>query len=81
MRGTEAENGREIITYKLNYPSIVFYADHKIIDARNMVRLLPYIKDGGKFVAITKAGDADELEGVGFKLLEKDGRYALLERG
>jgi 4-amino-4-deoxy-L-arabinose transferase-like glycosyltransferase len=77
----EAEKGREVITYKLNYPSIVFYADHKIIDARNMVRLLTYIKDGGKFVAITKAGDAAELEGVGFKLLEKDGRYALLERG
>ena len=79
--GEEAEKGRGIITYKLNYPSIVFYADHKIIDARNMARLLPYIKDGGKFVAITKAGDADELKGLGFKLLEKDGRYALLERG
>jgi hypothetical protein len=29
---------------------------------------------------ITKAGDAGALEGLGFKLLEKDGRYALLER-
>lgn len=74
------ENGGEIIAYKMNNPSIVFYTGHKIIDARTRVKLLPYIKDGGKFMAITKAGDADALEGLGFKLLEKDGRYALLER-
>jgi 4-amino-4-deoxy-L-arabinose transferase-like glycosyltransferase len=76
----ESKKGVEIISYKINYPSIVFYADHKIIGARNMVRLLPYIKDGRKFVAITRASDADELESAGFKLLEKDRRYALLER-
>jgi len=70
----------EIIAYKMNNPSIVFYTGHKIIDARTRGKLLPYIKDGGKFVAITKTGDADALEGLGFKLLEKDGRYALLER-
>ena len=76
----EAEKGDKIITYKVNYPSIVFYADHKIIDARNMNKLLPYIKDGGKFVAITRAKNAGDLERVGFRLLEKDGKYALLER-
>lgn len=73
-------NGGEIIAYKMNNPSIVFYTGRKIIDARTRVKLLPYIKGGGKFVAITKARDADTLEGLGFKLLEKDGRYALLER-
>jgi 4-amino-4-deoxy-L-arabinose transferase-like glycosyltransferase len=76
----KVENGGEIIAYKMNNPSIVFYTGQKIIDARTRVKLLPYIKDGGKFVAITKARDAEVLEGLGFKLLEKDGRYALLER-
>ncbi len=76
----KTENGGEIIAYKMNNPSIVFYAGHKIIDARTRVKLLPYIRGGGKFVAITKARDADAIEGLGFKLLEKDGRYALLER-
>ena len=69
-----------IITYGINNPSIVFYSGRNIVEAGSRKDLLPYIGKGGEWLAISKTRDAGDLTAMGFDLLKKDGRYALLEK-
>ena len=69
-----------ILTYRLNNPSIVFYSDHRIINARGKDRLLSVTSTEQVRMAIIKTKDINLLEEAGFGLLEKDDKYALLER-
>ena len=70
----------QLIVYDLNYPSIIFYSDHKAIIARNQDELKASLKDGLPVLVITKAEDAELIKKFGFTLLENDKQYALLER-
>lgn len=82
----------KIIAYGINNPSIVFYSGHKIVNARSKDDLLSIISkgvpqkskifgdsNGGKSIAISKTKDIEVLKDLGFKLIEDDGRYAILE--
>lgn len=87
LRGDE-----KIIAFRINNPSIVFYSGHKIVNARSKDDLLSIINkgvsekskilwnsNGGKLIAISKTKDIEVLKDLGFKLIEDDGRYAILE--
>lgn len=67
-----------IIVYGINNPSIVFYSGHRVLSADNRDRLLSLINGGRLLIAKTK--DIEVLKDLGFKLIEDDGRYAILER-
>jgi 4-amino-4-deoxy-L-arabinose transferase-like glycosyltransferase len=69
-----------LIVYELNNPSIIFYSDRKAIIARNQEELTASLKDGLPALVITKTKHAELFEQMGFTLLEKDDRHALLER-
>ncbi len=77
-----------LLTYDIIYPSIVFYSDHKVINIRDKNGLLELLESKAKdqqvksvnFLAITKTKDAGILKDAGFKVLEADEKYALLER-
>ena len=69
-----------IITYGINFPSIVFYSGHKVANVRGQDALQEYVKEKGGRLAIAKAKDMDVLTGAGFTLLQKDDRFVLLER-
>jgi len=69
-----------LIVYSINNPSIVFYSDHKVITIRDKNDVMGLMKNGRRAIIITKAKDIDVFENMGFNLLEKDERYAILER-
>ncbi len=69
-----------IVAYKINNPSILFYSCHKIIDIAYKEDLSPLTGKGGEILAIIKTEDINDLKECGFNLLEKDEKYALLER-
>lgn len=69
-----------IVAYKINNPSIVFYSCHKIINVEHKEDLSPLTGNGGEILAIIKTTDINDLKECGFNLLEKDEKYALLER-
>jgi len=68
------------IVYELNNPSIIFYSDHKALIVMNKDDLTASIKNGQHAIVITKMKNAEFVKQTGFTLLEKDDRYALLER-
>lgn len=73
----------KLITYMINNPSVIFYSDHKAVSLRNKDELAAFMRSDepyGVQFAITKTDEAGTLENAGFKLLEKDGEYAILER-
>lgn len=72
--------GENIIAYGINYPSIVFYSDHRVSTVGNRTALDPLLEEGKRLLAITKAKKVQELVDAGFLLVESDGRYAILER-
>lgn len=80
--------GRELLTYDIIYPSIVFYSDHRVINIRDKDGLLKQLEitpegqkyKSGRFLAITKTKDLGVLKDAGFRVLESDEKYALLER-
>lgn len=69
-----------LIVYGINNPSIVFYSGHKVITIRDKDDVIGLMKNGRSAIIITKAKDIDIFENMGFNLLEKDERYAILER-
>lgn len=69
--------GRRVIAYGLNNPSLVFYSDRRVLYMRNKDELG---KTDNAPLAITKAEDIETIENAGFKLVETDGKYALLEK-
>ncbi|MGO9611855.1 MAG: ArnT family glycosyltransferase [Dissulfurispiraceae bacterium] len=70
----------DLITYRINNPSILFYSNHRILSASDKDGLILFLKERRRFMAITKTKDSGDLEGLGFKMLSDDGTYALLER-
>lgn len=67
-----------LITYRLNKPSVVFYADRRTTSISNPYELSPFLNESGKKLVIAKSGDADKLIESGLTLIEKDKQYALL---
>ncbi len=70
----------KIITYGINNPSIAFYSDRKIVRVGSPAELAPLLSQGGRLFIISKAGDVESLSKAGFRVLEEDGKYAMLER-
>lgn len=71
----------KIIAYGINNPSIVFYSGHKVINTNSEAELMTLIlASKGNMIAITKAKNIEVLKGLGFNVLEDDGRYAILEK-
>ena len=69
-----------IITYGINFPSIVYYSGHKVANVRGPDALQEYVKNKGGRLAIAKARDMDVLTSAGFTVLQTDNKYVLLER-
>ncbi len=72
--------GGSLIVFGLNKPSIVFYSGHKIISTNKKSALLEILGGMDRAVIITKAKSVRFLTSLGFKVLEKDEQYAILER-
>lgn len=70
----------QLIVYGLNNPSIIFYSDRKALIINNKDDLKTILKNGQHEIIITKTKNAEFVKNMGFNLLEKDKRYALLER-
>lgn len=73
-------DNERIIAYGINNPSIVFYSGHKLVKAGSRDDLMPLMGSGEKLIIISKTKDVAILESLGFTLLERDARYAILER-
>ena len=73
-------NDKKLVVYKINKPSIVFYSDHAIAGIESMDQLLDFMRSGEGMLVITKESETGALEKEGFRLIEKDRFYALLER-
>lgn len=69
-----------IIAYRVNNPSIVFYSGHKVINVQDKDELMTFMKNSRYAIAIAKTRDVEVLNELGFNLLEKDEKYAILER-
>lgn len=76
----KARADERIICYGINFPSIVFYSGHKVANVRGQDALQSYMKEKGDRIAIAKTKDIEVLKDAGFTVLQKDKRYALLER-
>ncbi|MGC2064207.1 MAG: glycosyltransferase family 39 protein [Thermodesulfovibrionales bacterium] len=74
--GTEGS----LITYKINWPSIVFYSRHTVSAADQPTELEQLLKSDRQTLVITTASEAAGLEKMGLSLIEKDAAYALFER-
>jgi 4-amino-4-deoxy-L-arabinose transferase-like glycosyltransferase len=71
--------GERLIIYGLNNPSILFYSDHMILDLKDKTKLAS-AGNGKHAIAICKAKDRELLMKAGFRVIEEDGKYAILER-
>jgi len=78
---TKLHGDQRIIAYGINNPSIVFYSGRKIINAGNKEDVkAALMKNGENSIAITKTKKVEDLKDLGFKVIESDEKYALLER-
>ena len=78
---TRLPEDQRIITYGINNPSIVFYSDRKIINAGNKNDVKAALMKNGEYsIAIAKTKKAEDLIDLGFKVIESDEKYALLEK-
>lgn len=80
MAKDRLRSGDRTITYQINNPSILFYSGHKIISPGNRDELLELIKHGKENMAITKSKEIEVFRELGFNLVEKDEKYAILQR-
>jgi len=69
-----------IFVYGINNPSIAFYSGHKVITLRDKNDFVALAKNDQYMIVITKVKHIDILENMGVNVLEKDERYAILER-
>ena len=69
-----------VITYGINHPSIVFYSDRKVVRVGNRDELIPLLARGKGLLLVAKAKDVPGLGPLGFRLLDEEGKYALLEK-
>ncbi len=72
--------GGRLAAYAINNPSVVFYSRHRILTPGDPGALRALAAAPGQMIVITRAAEAGALTGLGFTILEKDDRYALLER-
>jgi len=78
---TKLHEDQKIIAYGINNPSIVFYSDRKIINAGNKDDVKATLMKNGEYsIAITKTRKIEDLKDLGFKVIESDEKYALLEK-
>ena len=69
-----------IVLFRLNNPSVLFYSGRKVVPAWDKAGLEAVLGNGMRAFVIAKSGDIDTLAGTGLHLIEKDEKYALLER-
>ncbi len=69
-----------IYIYGINNPSIAFYSGHKVINLRGKDMLTTLSDNEHHAIVITKTKNIAAIENLGFRVLEKDERYAILER-
>lgn len=70
----------KIVTYGINYPSILFYSGRRLDRVGNEAELMPILGQNRRLLAICKSKETGNLNRLGFDLIESDGKYALLER-
>jgi 4-amino-4-deoxy-L-arabinose transferase-like glycosyltransferase len=70
----------KIVTLGINNPSIVFYSGHRVVRTGHIKDLMPLLTQDKRLLIISTAKEIGTLEGLGFTLLQKDRKYALLER-
>ncbi len=73
-------DGEAIVTLGINNPSIVFYSGHRVVRAGNIRDLTPLLTQEKRVLIISTTKEIGMLQGLGFTLLQKDDKYALLER-
>jgi len=78
-RGRLSDDER-VIAYGINNPSIVFYSGHKVTRISKVETLSELVRADSRLIVISKIKDIDMLEGLGLKLLEQSGKYAILEK-
>ena len=69
-----------VFVYGINNPSIAFYSGHKVITLRGKNDLKDLSHTVDHALLITKTKNIEIIENLGFHVLEKDERYAILER-
>jgi 4-amino-4-deoxy-L-arabinose transferase-like glycosyltransferase len=69
-----------LFVYGINNPSIAFYSGHKVITLRGKDDLAAHPEIEGRAIVITKTKNIDMIKNMGFSVLAKDERYAILER-
>jgi maleate cis-trans isomerase len=78
---TNLPDDQRVIVYGINNPSIVFYSGHKIINAGSKNDVKAALDTQGKIsITITKTKNVEDLKELGFNIIERDKKYALLER-
>lgn len=70
----------KLIVYGINHPSIVFYSDRRIVRVGSSEELSPLLSGSGRQLLIAKKKDSAQLGLLGFRVVEDDGKYAMLER-
>lgn len=70
----------DLIVYRINRPSIVFYARHLITSAKQPAELEQLLQSGKRALIIAPSSEAASLEQLGLSLLEKDAAYALFKK-
>jgi 4-amino-4-deoxy-L-arabinose transferase-like glycosyltransferase len=78
-RGRLSDDER-VIAYGINNPSIVFYSGHKVTNISRAEALSELARADSRLIVISKIKDIDMLEGLGLKLQEQSGKYAILEK-
>lgn len=69
-----------LIVFGMNNPSIAFYSGRRLIPTDDKKELAALAEKGKRSVAIAKVQDIDLFQGLGYNILERDSRYAILER-
>jgi len=69
-----------LFVYGINNPSIAFYSGHKVIGLRGKDDLTALSENEGRAIVITKTKNIDVIKNMGFTVLAKDERYAILEK-
>ncbi|MHB8881935.1 MAG: ArnT family glycosyltransferase [Thermodesulfovibrionales bacterium] len=73
-------SARNLVLYKVNKPSVVFYSDHRITAMESIEQVREAMTAQAGMLVITRQAEAGALQREGLTLIEKDRDYALLER-